>query len=1476
MAAKHAFAPTGSLASVLESAARRRAPAALVVTLASILVAACSSGSSDDDTQPPPDPPVEPTGYRIGGTVSGLKSDSVRVLLLSHQPQEIDVGNGPFVFPEPVPDGLEFAVAAVDPLDPAQRCDVVQSTIEIESADVTDIVITCLDAYTVGGTVTGLEQPGLKLGLTIQDAISTSTPVESDGPFSFAVPVLPGETYEAYIDTRNMDESFTQKCVVTNGSGTAGNSNITDVDVTCGDATVSFTVSGLAGEGLVVELRRESEINGNVEMLSVERIDVAADGVYTFKTVLANGEPYEVGIQQQPSNPEQDCSVENASGTIEGDVTDVLVLCPRPYRYYRFDDAYTKWHAVPSHVVDPADPDPPATPLEDGEQLAGVLLDDYFFGSGQSVPLGLVSGLESQDLFRTYLDARAPNGLGDAIGVVYSNATGKTYWLAVESPRGVPLLSHHVDPTGSVFLASHYTTLETWWRFRKIDQATFRLEVTRAELLGFDNRDHWFKYDSGEAPAGSLTAAVDLRIRAFKAGPGDALEDSGGDLPDAETFFDVHGRMELVGLGEPKEGCTGKCDGPWPVKWTLEPEVRADALESLWSTDDDGNVLTSDFTLETSPYVVGEDQVARAWLEEPIAVEIDLSGVPVGEEIFVLSEAWVRGHNTFSPEGGSAAYLRDPASLEPADGSDGAGGAVTVETSGLLMLDFAPTPGELDALRGASPALPPPCDASSASSELAFDAASYLQPESPDGRSSIRITRSGSTEGTVAARVQLTGGSAVAGEDFAPDDLIVVFGPGSSAARTLELPIIGDAQREPDETLTLTLVEPVGCATIGSQGSAEVTIVDDDEFPGVIAFTAADFDVDEGAGLATLTLVRTGGSDGVVEATIESTGGSATAGADYTPLLTTVTFADGDAGPRDVLVTIADDLLAEVDEAVTFALSSANGQIGDPATAVLTIHDDDQNQASTVQFATAALVAVEAQGIATVEVTRQGDVAAAASVRLTTQDGTAVAGDDYGPLDTVVSFAEGEASRAVDLVILADALAEEDETLTLELSEPSGLALGTPATAEVVITENDGTAWGAWQADVEIDAASGAANHAQVAFDGDGNALAIWVQEAAGRTDVWSNYYQAGIGWNTATLVEQNDVDLFAGDPRIGFDQNGNAIAVWTQTDAVTDSPSVWANRFEPALGWGTPERLEADPNEVLGAVALAVHANGDAVAAWAQFDGTYANVFANRYTAGGGWNGPELVDDTDAIVADPTVAVASNGDILVVWEQSPTGVVRDIWARRFTAASGWDAPALVSTTNTGAATDPQVAFDGADNAIVLWLQNPGFDRAVHAARHTAASGWETPVLVGPGPDAEQHRLAVDAAGNAVAVWRRAETVNGQVVLTVFGSRFSPANGWENAVALSSGDAFYPSVGLRPDGHALAVWHELDLSQPFSTAYSVWSNRYTVGEGWRFPEQVGSGGTLIGVGMPTLAIGPSGEAFAIWTRGGEVRVNRFE
>lgn len=79
---------------------------------------------------------------------------------------------------------------------------------------------------------------------------------------------------------------------------------------------VKGSASGVAGSGLKLLL------NGSNEL------PVASDGPFEFAGGLPNSTPYAVTVGTQPSNPPQDCTVGNGSGTISGaDVTNVTVTC---------------------------------------------------------------------------------------------------------------------------------------------------------------------------------------------------------------------------------------------------------------------------------------------------------------------------------------------------------------------------------------------------------------------------------------------------------------------------------------------------------------------------------------------------------------------------------------------------------------------------------------------------------------------------------------------------------------------------------------------------------------------------------------------------------------------------------------------------------------------------------------------------------------------------------------------------------------------------------------------------------------------------------------------------------------------------------------------------------------------------------------------------------------------------------------------
>jgi len=213
----------------------------------------------------------------------------------------------------------------------------------------------------------------------------------------------------------------------------------------------------------------------------------------------------------------------------------------------------------------------------------------------------------------------------------------------------------------------------------------------------------------------------------------------------------------------------------------------------------------------------------------------------------------------------------------------------------------------------------------------------------------VTVTRFSGSDGEVSVVFASVNDSAIAGEDYTAASGTLNWADGDSSNKTITITILDDIIFESDELFAVGLSGATGNASIGIAESA-ITITDNDAtppppaptFPGTVSLLSANFEVVENDGLAIITVVRAGGSDGAINVNYAIEAGSATLDSDFTTTSGILSWADGDATEKTFTVIILDDQTLEDDETVLINLSGATGDatLG-TAHATLTITDDE-------------------------------------------------------------------------------------------------------------------------------------------------------------------------------------------------------------------------------------------------------------------------------------------------------------------------------------------------------------------------------------------------------------------------------------------------------------------------------------------------------------------------------------------------------
>jgi parallel beta-helix repeat protein len=203
----------------------------------------------------------------------------------------------------------------------------------------------------------------------------------------------------------------------------------------------------------------------------------------------------------------------------------------------------------------------------------------------------------------------------------------------------------------------------------------------------------------------------------------------------------------------------------------------------------------------------------------------------------------------------------------------------------------------------------------------------------------ITVNRVNGSNGAVAVSYSTAPGTATpgGGNDYTTTAGTLNWADGDSAPKTFNVPILDDTAAEGNEDFSVALSAPTGGATVGSPASATVTIVDDPV--GTAQFSVSSIDTTEEAGSVTVTVTRTGGTEGALAVSYATANGSAVTPGDYLPAAGTITFPAGSAAPQTFNITLVDDNVNEGAEMFTANLTGAN--VGAPNSVTINLAASD-------------------------------------------------------------------------------------------------------------------------------------------------------------------------------------------------------------------------------------------------------------------------------------------------------------------------------------------------------------------------------------------------------------------------------------------------------------------------------------------------------------------------------------------------------
>lgn len=320
------------------------------------------------------------------------------------------------------------------------------------------------------------------------------------------------------------------------------------------------------------------------------------------------------------------------------------------------------------------------------------------------------------------------------------------------------------------------------------------------------------------------------------------------------------------------------------------------------------------------------------------------------------------------------------------------------------------------------------------------------------GQVELEVERVNGSDGLVTVDFMTTEGTATDADFTAiAEPRTIRWADGEDGSRTIRIRITNDNESEPEETFSVDLSNPLGGASLGlATTSVAINDTTPVPVPGQLALAESSYTVLEG-GSVNVVIDRLEGADG--SASVDFTISAGTADEDdfsaSTAASGTLSWANGDTGPRSITINALTDSVIEADETVVVTLENATGAaLGTASTATITINDATLPTPGVISL-NATTSSVDEGDSVELDVSRNGGSNGEVSVSV-----TSAASTGYSVTPATLIWADGDTEdKTITLTALTDDIVSDTETIDISLTDATGGA--TIDRASVTVTIND-------------------------------------------------------------------------------------------------------------------------------------------------------------------------------------------------------------------------------------------------------------------------------------------------------------------------------------------------------------------------------------------------------------------------------------